>query len=105
MSGLATKEDSITKMLKDFGVSRTSGRGRGQRALVRKLYPAPSIENFTSLEEKFNDMQVRTEWQEVQGWAAYYAVCPLCQLDFTFIKIDGQRSVAGPFPFSQSSNI
>ena len=51
-----------------------------------ELSSLPSFSEFVSWL-----IQDRESWAEVMGWSPYYSVCPPCQLNFTTLKLDGER--------------
>ena len=58
-----------------------------------ELSSLPSFSEFVSwlIQDREGKDGSRESWAGVMGWSPYYSVCPPCQLNFTTLKLDGER--------------
>ena len=59
---------------------------------MKYLRSQPSFEEFISwiLEDRGNKNSSYSSWMKDMTWTPFYSVCPVCQLDYSVIKLDGE---------------
>ena len=76
----------MTKLAKIFLFS-------SQKWSQEELSSLPSFPEFAAwlIQDRAGQDGSRESWEGVLGWAPYYVDCPLCQLNFTTLRLDGER--------------
>jgi len=65
---------------------------RRKKVSMKDLQSQPSFEEFISwiLKDRTNKNRSVSSWKKVITWTPFYTVCPVCQVNYTVIKLDGE---------------
>ena len=60
---------------------------------MEELTTQPSFPEFISwiLKERGNSNNSPRTWMRDKTWTPFYSVCPVCQVNYSVIKLDGER--------------
>ena len=61
---------------------------------IKELRRQPSFPEFVDwlIQDRSGKEATRQSWEEVLAWRPYYTVCPVCQRDFTILKLDSESN-------------
>jgi len=80
---------------------------RNQVITLAQLRSQPSFPEFVTwlIKDRTGKDDTPASWEKDNTWTPYYTVCPVCDLDFSVLKLDGDRDEIQQFIEKKKLNI